>query len=143
MKALTLSQPWATLVALGAKRIETRSWFTTYRGRLAIQASSHITKEAIAICWHPLYRAALEAAGYIATSGPPDNPFNLPIGAVLAIVTLVDMQRINVENVPGEPEYSFGDYTPGRYAWYLEDVYRLPDPIPAKGRLGLFTIDGL
>lgn len=38
MKALTLHQPWASLVALGVKRIETRSWSTSYRGALAIHA---------------------------------------------------------------------------------------------------------
>jgi hypothetical protein len=35
MKTLTLHQPWATLVALGAKQIETRSWAASYRGPLA------------------------------------------------------------------------------------------------------------
>ena len=39
MKALTLTQPWATLIAVGAKRIETRSWGTSYRGRIAIHAA--------------------------------------------------------------------------------------------------------
>lgn len=38
MKAVTLTQPWATLVAIGAKQIETRSWPTNYRGPLAIHA---------------------------------------------------------------------------------------------------------
>lgn len=38
-KILTLSQPYASLVALGAKRIETRSWRTSYRGPLAIHAA--------------------------------------------------------------------------------------------------------
>ena len=38
MKVLTLTQPWATLVAIGAKHIETRSWATSYRGPLAIHA---------------------------------------------------------------------------------------------------------
>lgn len=32
MKALSLTQPWATLMAIGAKRIETRSWGAAYRG---------------------------------------------------------------------------------------------------------------
>jgi hypothetical protein len=40
MKGLTLTQPWATLVAIGAKRIETRSWPTRYRGLLAIHAGA-------------------------------------------------------------------------------------------------------
>lgn len=39
MKALSLTQPWATLVAIGAKKIETRSWSTSYRGPVAIHAS--------------------------------------------------------------------------------------------------------
>lgn len=40
MKALTLHQPWASLVALGVKTIETRSWGTSYRGPLAIHAGT-------------------------------------------------------------------------------------------------------
>lgn len=39
MKALTLTQPYATLVAIGEKRLETRSWRTSYRGPLAIHAA--------------------------------------------------------------------------------------------------------
>lgn len=40
MKALTLHQPWASLIALGVKTIETRSWSTKYRGRIAIHAGA-------------------------------------------------------------------------------------------------------
>jgi hypothetical protein len=39
MKVLSLTQPWATLAAIGAKKIETRSWSTAYRGPLAIHAA--------------------------------------------------------------------------------------------------------
>lgn len=50
--------------------------------------------------------------------------------------------RLSVGNgVPqsfGIDESSFGDYTPGRFAWILADVQKLPDPIPAKGALGLW-----
>jgi len=38
-KVLTLTQPWATLVAIGAKKCETRSWSTSYRGDLLIHAA--------------------------------------------------------------------------------------------------------
>ncbi len=41
---------------------------------------------------------------------------------------------------PEEPELSFGDYTPGRYVWRLENVRLLPTPIPYKGSLGLWTV---
>ena len=35
-------------------------------------------------------------------------------------------------------ELAFGNYTPGRYAWILEGVKPLADPIPAKGALSLW-----
>lgn len=40
MRGLTLHQPWATLIARGAKHYETRSWSTRYRGPLAIHAGA-------------------------------------------------------------------------------------------------------
>ena len=36
MKALTIIQPWATLIASGHKVNETRSWKTNYRGEILI-----------------------------------------------------------------------------------------------------------
>ena len=138
MKTLTLTQPWATLVALEAKRIETRSWCTSYRGPLAIHAAKRMPKAAISLCWDTLFRTALEAGGYRPGSSPTTNSFGLPLGAVIAVAVLIDIQPITLENRPTEPEYSFGDYAPGRFAWILQDVYRLPDPVPAKGRLGLW-----
>jgi len=38
MKALTISQPFASLIASGEKWIENRRWETKYRGPLAIHA---------------------------------------------------------------------------------------------------------
>ena len=138
MKALTVMQPWATLVALGAKRIETRSWSTSYRGPLAIHASGRISREAAVICREPPFREALAAGGYGEESGSAGNPFRLPLGAVIAIALLVYVQRITRAHAPAEPERSFGDYTPGRFAWLLDHVRRLPEPVAAKGALGLW-----
>ena len=39
LRALTLTQPWASLIAAGAKHWETRSWRTRFRGELAIHAA--------------------------------------------------------------------------------------------------------
>jgi hypothetical protein len=138
MKALSVMQPWATLIALGAKRIETRSWSRSYRGPLAIHASGRMNRDAILSLREPRIREALTAGGYREGNGPASNPFGLPLGAVLAVVTLVDVWRITQENVPNEPERIFGDYRPDRFAWRIEDVQRLPEPIPAKGWLGLW-----
>ena len=138
MKALTLTQPWATLVALQAKSIETRSWRTSYRGPLAIHAAKRMPKSASLLCCQEPFRAALEAGGYKLENSTTNNPFGLPLGAIIAVAILTDIQPITPENQPPEPEHSFGDYTPGRFAWMLQNIYRLPDPIPASGRLGLW-----
>jgi hypothetical protein len=138
MKALSVMQPWATLIALGAKRIETRSWSTSYRGPLAIHASSRMSREAAMSLRAPRIREALGAGGYHQGSDTASNPFGLPLGAVIAMVTLVDVQRITPEHVPAEPERSFGDYTPGRFAWFFHNVRQLPEPVDAKGALGLW-----
>jgi activating signal cointegrator 1 len=138
MKTLSVMQPWAMLIALGAKCIETRSWSTSYRGPLAIHASSRMSREAAISLRGPRIREALAADGYCEGSGPVSNPCGLPLGAVIAVVTLVDVQRITLEHVPTEPERSFGDYTPGRFAWFLHDVRRLPEPVTAKGALSLW-----
>jgi len=45
MKAISLWQPWATLISIGAKRIETRSWETLYRGSIVIHAAKRWSKD--------------------------------------------------------------------------------------------------
>lgn len=39
MKALSLKQPWASMIASGEKTIETRRWYTSFRGDLLICSS--------------------------------------------------------------------------------------------------------
>ncbi len=41
MKALSVKQPWASMIASGEKTIELRSWRTRYRGRLMICSSKN------------------------------------------------------------------------------------------------------
>lgn len=40
-----------------------------------------------------------------------------------------------------EQELAFGDYSPGRYGWLLSDPVLFDEPIPAKGKLGLWEYD--
>ncbi len=148
MKTLSLSQPWATLVAIGAKRIETRSWRTDYRGTLAIHAAKTIPPAARNLLYpNEPFRGTLSRAGI--RIGPVKYPHNwLPVGVVIAICELKAVKRIAVDYLKvlrgemGHPnpeaEIAFGDYTIGRYAWILGDVRRFREPIPAKGALGLW-----
>ncbi len=133
MKALTLRQPWASLVAHGFKRIETRTWKTNHRGPIAIHAAKGFPKLTQELCTgEPFLRYLKHIPDY-------DGPQSLPRGVVLATCNLLTVLPMPTCMVVPEPEASFGIYAPGRYAWYLADAWRLPEPIPARGRLGLWT----
>ncbi|MEK8215535.1 ASCH domain-containing protein [Paenibacillus sp. FSL L8-0463] len=142
MKAITIIQPWATLIAVGEKRFETRSWATKHRGPIAIHAGKKINKEA---CQQEDIQKALARHGYTVD--------NLPTGAVVAIATMVFPHQVdedngsiavlsNDESVQGD-EIWFGDFSLGRYAWELTNVERLQEPIPAKGQQGLWNWEGV
>lgn len=150
MKALSLWQPWASLVAIGAKGIETRSWATGYRGPLAIHAAKNFPKWARELCGEiPFSEVLFGPMGYTSN-------FDLPLGSVVATCNLVEccaikedgLYRLDPDKIehpvwfaplPAEPELSFGDYTPGRFAWILKDVQKLPEPILVKGHQGLWN----
>lgn len=145
MKALTLYQPWATLVAIGAKTIETRGWRTHYRGPLAIHAAKTFPKwaEQFSVDCLPCCHALL-AGGY-------RDPNDLLLGSVVATADLVDCREIVVINpcgdarfmeMPSDPEVRFGHYTPGRYGWTLRNIVRLQKPVPAVGHQGLWDWQG-
>ena len=126
MKALSLLQPWASLVATGAKRIETRSWSTKYRGPLAIHASRS-NKNKLLRFMEPFLKA-LRGIGI------------LPLGAIVATCDLVDCIKMTPEFIKliKSPELDFGDYAVGRCAWILENIKPLEKPIPASGALSLW-----
>ena len=126
VKAITLTQPWASLVALGHKRVETRSWSTTYRGPLAIHAAKGFPR------WAKAFASEEWALGRLR------DP-RIPRAAVVAICRLADVRR--TEDVSPELsglERHLGDYTPGRFAWFLEDIEPLAEPVPARGAQGLW-----
>lgn len=157
MKAITIWQPWASLLATGAKQYETRSWETKYRGPIAIHAAKKDP------CKLPLLgmgafeeatKEELEKAGLAWCL--------LPTGKIIATAELVECWKITdnghtngsplaarIEggryggktNVVEGKEIFFGDWTPGRYAWELANIQLLPVPIPAKGAQRLWNWD--
>lgn len=125
MKALTLTQPWASLVALGWKTVETRGWSTAHRGALAIHAARGFPLPA------RRFAETERALGRI--------PERLPLGAVVCIVHLARVERTE-EIAPrlSGLERHLGDYRPGRFGWVLDMEFVLPEPVPARGALGLW-----
>lgn len=161
MKAITIWQPRASLLACGAKIYETRSWMTSYRGPIAIHAAArkcdtddmsgaavYAAVEAI----RPITRKLAKTAMYV--------PFELlPRGAIIATADLVECWKIDAighvvdgsksAHITGGPfhgkgniisgkEILFGNWTPGRYAWEFANMTMLPEPIPAKGKQRLW-----
>jgi len=130
MKALTLTQPWASLVAAGLKLVETRTWHTSYRGQLAIHAARD---------WPPWARGFAETE-----LGPGRLLSPIPRGAVLCVVELADMRRTEeIAAAVSALERHYGNFAPGRWAWVFKpgSLFVFDPPVPASGRQGLWEMD--
>ena len=133
MKALTLWQPWASLIAVGAKTIETRSWSTKYRGPLAIHAAkrrpdTEMGEEGpVGEIWQEtsgdqydnclVQWAQTDAVDYHPGTAPPADErwwfsmapdfvtTRMPLGAVVATCELVDVVPIDGMNEAGHDHF--------------------------------------
>lgn len=131
MKVLSIKEPFASLISLGIKKIETRSWKTNYRGEIYIHAS--LTMNTIKDKNRKDKLLSLL----------PDN-YNFKQGYIICKAYLKDciymdeefINKIKKEKV----EYLCGHYEIGRYAWVISDV-KLIKEIPAKGKLGIWNFD--
>lgn len=166
MKGLTLYQPWASAIAVRAKLIETRSWYTRYRGPLAIHAAKRWTKDDRDFLM--LSRQFYGALSPLCIAPFGCNFVRLPAAAIVCVCDLVDCKpvaqlnaaeldrrvypgnpRLPLRDVGGKPvgpeyfswtERDMGDYRPGRYGWILANVRCLSAPLPWTGQRGLFEI---
>ena len=130
VKVLSLTEPYATLIKLGKKKIETRSFKTNYRGELYIHASStKIPKE---------WKNNKELMSLV-------NVNELNFGLIVCKCKLVDCVYMDEEFLgkikKDSLEFICGDYRLGRYAWILEDIEVLDNPMFAKGKLGIWNYE--
>lgn len=131
MKAITLWQPWATFIADGHKRYETRSWSTNFRGNIAIHASKRWSLDQ-KIFLNQLVMKHEALADYAV--------YEFPFGCVVAACRLVNVHRVeDVRDSLSRLERALGDYSDERFAWELEIVKLPPQPIPTKGMQGIWT----
>lgn len=168
MKAITLWQPWAQLIFViltifgkqrPVKRVETRSWNTNFRGRIAIHAAKH--KKIDPETSHEI-RSAIMAVPEIFEGGQdtiresakndamtqlfylerglPHSRFGAIIGTV-EIVDCVPIERLYGTEYDTPLERAVGDWSPGRYGWILKDPVIFETPIPAKGSQGFWNWD--
>lgn len=148
MKALSLWQPWATLVAIGQKRVETRSWRTSYRGPLLICSTQKVPGDVFRkTTTDPRFYERVRC-----------SPIGYEHGVALCVVDLeacvpseewIDGAKEAEQWDAVQCESMLGDLSPGRFAWTL----RRPRPlwrknehgmllkmIDVKGRQGLWTV---
>jgi hypothetical protein len=127
-RALTIKQPWASLIAAGIKTVENRTWPVpgtwAFCGPLLIHAGKGFDRMALL---HPEAREELEAQSW------PD--WQLPSAAVVAVAEEVHHHRAG----PGCCASPFG--LPDCWHWALSGVTALDEPVPATGRLGLWQPD--
>lgn len=119
MRVLTVKQPYASLIVEGYKKIETRSWYTNYRGKLYIHAGAGVDKDAMERLG---VKNLIQAQRCI-------------IGAV-NLVDCVPQSEFILYLMP-ETDREFGHWIDGHYAWILENP-QLVEPIFTKGKLGLW-----
>lgn len=133
---VSLWQPWGSLVILGLKQIETRSWGWAHRGPLAIHAAKSRSNLPAEFCTR-LRHLDLQ-------------PETMLRGCIIGVVDLVDiMATEKARDVLAQQgdreayfqELAFGDYTTGRRAWVLARPRALVQPIPCTGRQRIWTVD--
>ena len=125
MKVLTIREPWASLIINGYKKYEFRSWKTNYRGKILIHTSQKIEKEML--------------------SRFKDYNLNCIGGSIIGEAELTDCILVDenfnqnlrkIDNVV----YGRSNHVE-KYAWKLENVKKYDEPIPMKGKLGLWNIE--
>jgi len=128
MKALTIQQPYASLIALPdsdprCKRVENRSWPTAYRGLLLIHAG--------------------KGRDYLQPKDLEDFPL-MPFGAIIATADLCACVRLEdidkLVRCHAELAWLLNHpYVEGPWCWLLQNVLTLSEPVGCRGDQGLWT----
>ena len=152
MKAITLHQPWASLIAAGLKYVETRSWPappSLIGQRIAIHAGKRKMQ--------PIPDGWPREIWDFVTGEQWDDNNPCPLGMVVATANLTkcvkveyntfqypekayfidpDKELLQVTSISTDP---YGDWSAGRYLWFLEDIEQVNPPVPATGRQGIWN----
>ena len=137
MKALSIRQPWASLIIHGFKDIENRPWRTKFRGKFLIHAALKQDME---------MKRNLDL--YLHGIGEPGsflNPENRRIQEMADAWPDIAL-KMCVGGIVGEAEIvdcvteSSSPWFQGKFGFVLKNARPLPFQ-PCKGRLGFFTPD--
>lgn len=156
MKALTVYQPWATLIAIEAKPYEFRHWDYETRNkdltgtRIAIHASARPVKykEITELCESLVYRGglgtaliadrALELLSRIRASMENKAPeFALPLSSIVCVATIGRARRATdlFKGIVRDSD-RINEHV---YAWPMIAVVKTK-PIPCRGAQGFWNV---
>ena len=134
--ALSIRQPWASLILLAGKDIENRTWHTNVRGQILIHASTGMTRRE--------YINAMEFAKNRAEarliSGDLFTFENLPRGGIIGSVNLVDCISGRACGSLGHSQWFEG---PFGFKLCNPRSFLAEDFVPFKGQLGFFDVPGV
>lgn len=162
MKAITVWEPWASLLVGGFKSCETRGWESKHRGPLLIHAGKKWAPELAEIARREPFASALREMGI--SVGANGRLEGAPLGHIIGMVDVVHVFPTEAARTaeinhaclghPGGPtlfeaeerlfitrtERAFGDFSPGRFAMYCVNSVRFEKPIPLSGGMNLFDV---
>jgi hypothetical protein len=148
VKIITLWQPWATLIALGLKKDETRGFSIKYRGPMAIHAAKRKMTKAEWILWLDILECAGEnIEGF---NNRKDIPLfeDIPYGAIVATTEIASCKKMTEQyTVDSDPQFIYigsrsiierkaGDWRKDRFAWGTKNS-RAVVPFPFVGSQGI------
>jgi hypothetical protein len=122
-RALSIRQPWAWAILYAGKRVENRTWYTSYRGPIYIHAGLKVD-----------HHGMLALEDVIRAVPRPRPP--AVTGALVATAIILDC--VQTELVPAP----LCSWATGPWCLILGDVHPLLDPQPMRGALGLFSVPG-
>ena len=151
MNALTVHQPYAAFLAAGIKKCETRTW-PAPKAAIGEQLNIHASKKygydelslheqmivsrLVRNAYHPRGLELIRARGAIIAIGT--------LAKCLQVdhLAIVDLMRVAVlTDGSTTPCDGMGNFAPGRWLWFMEDVEVLPEFVPIRGKLGIWRVD--
>lgn len=136
VKALSLYQPHADLIAMGVKTIETRTWFTSYTGPLLICAAKKndkTVKEHIA--FYKNHNKCTRMFEVDHALLPSD--YQPRFGVAVALANLYQCRKLTIADAAA----ACVPYPVGAFGFFLKEIYAIPHPFNVQGQQGLFTIE--
>jgi hypothetical protein len=132
LRAFTVHQPWARLIAIGEKLVENRDWHTNHRGIIAIHSSR--SDACIRPKYDPRTKRWIDPRTMLLTD-------DMPHGVIVGLCEIID--TVQHRAMPSHPVWwrlQEHAYATGSVCWILARPFVLPKPIAVRGQQGIWKV---